>query len=151
MGSHFLLLPQGPCLALMLRRPFSSSVWMPLVLLDPRVAGPQDHRSCRSPKLSWDPLAKINGIIVVQLCLTLCDPMDCSMTGFPVLHISRSLLKLMSIESVMVSKHLILCHPLLFLPSIFPASGSFPMSRLCASGSQSIGVSASVLPMNIQG
>ena len=57
----------------------------------------------------------------------------------------------MPVESVMPSNHLILCHPLLFLPSIFPASGSFPMSRLCASGSQSIGVSASVLPMNIQG
>ena len=64
--------------------------------------------------------------------------------------ISLSLLRLMPVESVMPSNHLILCHPLLFLPSIFPASGSFPMSRLCASGSQSIGVSASVLPMNIQ-
>ena len=48
--------------------------------------------------------------------------------------------------------HLILCHPLLFLPSTFPASGSFQMSQLFASGGQSIGVSAStsVLPMNIQ-
>ena len=41
---------------------------------------------------------------------------------------SRSLLKLMSIESVMPSNHLILCHPLLLPPSIFPASGSFQMS-----------------------
>ena len=63
---------------------------------------------------------------------------------------SWSLLKLMSIESVMPSKHL--CRPLLFLPSIFPASGSFLMSQFFASGGQSIGVpaSASVLPMNIQ-
>ena len=45
--------------------------------------------------------------------------MDCSMPAFPVLDVSRSLLKLMSIESVMPSNHLILCHPLL-LPSIFP-------------------------------
>ena len=48
--------------------------------------------------------------------------------------------------------HLILCRPLLLLPSSFPASGSFPTSQLFASGGQSIGVSASalVLPMNIQ-
>ena len=64
--------------------------------------------------------------------------------------ISRSLLKLMPIESVMLSSHLILCHPLLILPSIFPES--FPMSWLFASGGQSIGMSASasVLPVNIQ-
>ena len=42
------------------------------------------------------------------------------MSGFPVLPISWSILKLMSIESVMPSNHLILCHPLLLLPSIFP-------------------------------
>ena len=65
---------------------------------------------------------------------------------------SRSLLKLLSIDSVVLSNHLILCHPLLLLPSIFPASGSFPKRQLFASGGQSIGVSASasVLPMNIQ-
>ena len=65
---------------------------------------------------------------------------------------SWSLLKLMSIESIMPRNHLILCRPLLLPPSIFPASGSFPMSWLFASGSQSIGASfsASVLPMNIQ-
>ena len=40
---------------------------------------------------------------------------------------SRRLLKLMSVESVMPSNHLILCHPLLLLPSIFPTSGSFQM------------------------
>ena len=64
--------------------------------------------------------------------------------------ISRSLLKLVSIESVMPSNHLILCHRLLFLPSIFPASGSFPVSHLFTSGGQSIGASASVLPINSQ-
>ena len=47
--------------------------------------------------------------------------MDCSAPGFPVLHHLWSLLKLMSTESVIPSNHLILCHPLLFLPSIFPS------------------------------
>ena len=50
---------------------------------------------------------------VTQLCPTLCDPMDCSTTGLPVHHHSWSLLKLISIESVMPSLHLILCCPLL--------------------------------------
>ena len=58
---------------------------------------------------------------VVQLCLTLCNPMDCSTPGLPVHHHSQSLPKLTSIESVMPSKHLILCRPLLLLPSIFPS------------------------------
>ena len=57
-----------------------------------------------------------------------------------------------SIESVMPSSHLILCHPLLLLPPILPASKSFPMSQLFTWGGQSNGVSASasVLPMNTQ-
>ena len=56
---------------------------------------------------------------VPQSCLTLCSPMDCSTPSFPVFTISWSLLKLMSIELVMPSNHLVLCHPL--LPSIFPS------------------------------
>ena len=65
---------------------------------------------------------------------------------------SWSLLKLMSIESVRPSNHLIFCHPLLFLPSNFPASGSFLMGQLFTPGGQStrVSASASVLPMNIQ-
>ena len=55
--------------------------------------------------------------------------------------IFQSLHKFMSIGSVMLSNHLILCHPLLLLLSIFPTSGSFPMSRFFVSGSQSIGAS----------
>ena len=64
---------------------------------------------------------------------------------------SWSLLKLMFIESVMVSSHLILCRPLL-LPSVFPSIRVFSMSQFFSSGGQSIGAlpSASVLPMNIQ-
>ena len=64
---------------------------------------------------------------------------------------SRSLLKLMSIESVMPSNHLILCCPFSCLQS-FPTTRSFQMGRFFASGSPSIGVSpsTSVLPMNSQ-
>ena len=58
---------------------------------------------------------------VTQLCPTLCDPMDCSMPGLLVHYHSQNLLKLMFIESVMPSNYLILCHPLLLLPSIFPS------------------------------
>ena len=61
---------------------------------------------------------------------------------------SRSLLKLMSIKSVMPSNHLILCCPLLLLPSIFPSIRSFPMSQFFASDGQNIGVSFSVSPSN---
>ena len=65
---------------------------------------------------------------VAKSCPTLCDPMDCSTPSFT---ISRSLLKLMSIKSVMLSNHLILCHPLL-LPLIFPSIRVFSSeSALC--------------------
>ena len=56
---------------------------------------------------------------ITQSCWTLCDPIHCSTPGF-LFTISRSLLKLTSIESVMPSNHLVLCCPLLLLPSIFP-------------------------------
>ena len=62
---------------------------------------------------------------------------------------SQSLLRLMSIKSMMPSNRLTLCSPLL-LPS-FSASGPFPMSQFFELGGQSIGASASVFPMNIQG
>ena len=58
---------------------------------------------------------------VTQSCLILCIHMDCSAPGFPVHHQPRSLIKLMSIESVMPSNHLIFCHPLFLLPSVFPS------------------------------
>ena len=65
---------------------------------------------------------------------------------------SQSSSRLTSIESVMPSSHLILCHPLLLCPQSLPESGSFPMSQLFAWGGQSTGVSAlaSVLPVNTQ-
>ena len=67
--------------------------------------------------------------------------------------VSLSLLKLMSMESMMPSNHLTRCRPRLLLPSIFPSireSAPFPMSQLFTSGGLIIGVSASasVLPMN---
>ena len=63
---------------------------------------------------------------------------------------SWSLLKLMSIELVMPSNHLILCHPFSSCLQSFPVSGSFLMNRLFTLGGQNIGASASVLSMNIQ-
>ena len=64
--------------------------------------------------------------------------------------ISWSLLKFTSIEWVMLPNHLILCLPYSSCSLSFPESGSFPVSQLFTSGGQSIGASASVLPMNIQ-
>ena len=92
---------------------------------------------------------------VTQLCLTLCDSLDCSMSGFPIRHYLSEFAQFMSIESVMPSNHLILCHPLLLLPSIFLSIKIFSNQsalhiKVCG---QSIGASASasVLPVNIQG
>ena len=89
-----------------------------------------------------------------QSCLTLCDPMDCSTPGFPVYHISQSLLKFMSIDSVMPSNHLILCLPLLLMPSIFPSIRVFSNElalhiRWLKRWFQFYQL-ASVLPINIQ-
>jgi len=83
---------------------------------------------------------------VTQSCPTLCDPMNCDPTN------SQSLPKLMSIESVIPSNHLISVVPFSSSLQSFPASGSFPVSPFFTSGSQSIGVSASasVLQMSIQ-
>ena len=83
---------------------------------------------------------------VTQSCPTLCDPMNCDPTN------SQSLPKLMSIESLMPSNHLISVVPFSSCLQSFPVSGSFPVSPFFTSGSQSIGVSASasVLQMSIQ-
>ena len=90
---------------------------------------------------------------VAQSCLTLCDPMNRSMPGLPVHHNSQSLFRLMSIELVMPSSHLILCRPLLLLPPIPPSIRVFSNeSTLCIDG-QNTGVSAlaSFLPKKSQG
>ena len=89
---------------------------------------------------------------VAQLYLTLCDPMDCSTPGFPVLTVFWNLLKLISIELVMSSSHLILCHPLLLLPSIFSSIRVFfNESALCIRRPRiGTSASASVLSMNFR-
>ena len=58
---------------------------------------------------------------VAKPCLNLCDPINCSTPGFLVLHYLSEFAQIVSIESVMLSNHLILCCPLLLLPSIFPS------------------------------
>ena len=64
-------------------------------------------------------LYQISEVKVTQSCPTLCDPMACSTPGLPVHHQILEFTKLMSIESVTPSNHLILCCPLLLPPSIF--------------------------------
>ena len=86
---------------------------------------------------------------VAQLCLTLCDPVDCSMPGFPVHH---QLLEPSQTHLHRVSDAIQPSHPLSLCLQSFLASGFFQMSQFFASGGQSIGVSAStsVLPINTQ-
>ena len=85
---------------------------------------------------------------VAQFCPTLCDPVYCSTLGFPVLHS----LPVCSNSCPLNWR----CHPNISssvspfsCPQSFPASRSFPVSRLFISGGQTIGASASVLPVNI--
>ena len=90
---------------------------------------------------------------VTQLCPTFYDPMNHSTPGLPVHHQLPESTQTHIHRVGDASSHLILCHPLLLLPQILPASGSFPMSQLFTWGDQSIGISAStsVLAMNTQG
>ena len=86
---------------------------------------------------------------VVQLCPTLCNPMDCSMPDLPVHHSSWNLLKLMSFELVRPSSHLILCRPLLLPPSIFRSIRSFSNeSILCIRWPKYWSFSFSISPSN---
>ena len=79
-----------------------------------------------------------------------CNPTDCSTLPFPVLHYLLELTQTHVHWVSDTSNHLTLCRPLLLLPSIFPSIRVFRKSQLFTSGGQSIGVSASVLPKNIQ-
>ena len=90
---------------------------------------------------------------VAKSCPTLWDPWTAARQASLSFTIALSLFKLMSIESMMPSNRLILCSPLLLLPSIFPRIRAFPVSLPFASGGQRIGASASasVLSVNIQG
>ena len=89
---------------------------------------------------------------VTELCPTIWDHMDCNTPGSLSIPNSWSMLKFMSIRSMMPSTHLNLCCPFSSCLQSFPASGSFPVNWLFALGGQSIRVSAStsVIPMNIQ-
>ena len=79
-----------------------------------------NHSSILTWEIPWTEEPQSVQFSVVQSCPTLCKPLDCSTPGLSII-ISQSLLKLMPIESVTPSKHLILCHPPLLLPSIFPS------------------------------
>ena len=86
-------------------------------------------------------------------CLTVCYLMDCSTPGFPVLHCLPEFAQIhVSIGSVMLSSHLILCHPLLPFSSIFPNIWIFSSELALCIRWLSLGASTSalVLPMNIQ-
>ena len=86
---------------------------------------------------------------ITQSCQTLCSHMDCSMPDFPVLPHLPDYLKLMSIESVMPSNHLVLCHSLLLLPSIFPSIRVFSSeSALCIRWPKCWSFSFSISPSN---
>ena len=94
-------------------------------------------------------LTSVQFCSVAQLCLTFCDPMNCSTPDFPVHHQLPELPKFMSIESVMPSNHLILCHPLLRLPSTFPSIRLFSNeSALCIRWPKYWSFSLSISPSN---
>ena len=102
-------------------------------------------------RLDWFSYLCIQFSSVAQSCPTLCDPMNCSMPGLPVHH---------QLPESTQTIYIRWCHPTISssvvpfssCPQSFPASGSFPMSQVFASGGQIIGISASasVLPMNTQ-
>ena len=92
--------------------------------------------------------SSVQSLIHVQLFVT---PWTVACQASLSFTISWSLLKPMSIESVMPSNHLILCCPLLLLPLIFPSIRVFSNESALTLGGQSIRASASVLPKNIQG
>ena len=87
---------------------------------------------------------------VAQSCLTLCDPIDCSMPGFPVLHHFPELAQAHSIELLMPANDLMLCHPLLLLPSIFPSMRAFfSESVLCIRWPKYWSFSFNISPSNV--
>ena len=111
-----------------------------------------DRLSCFIKYLNFNyhPCVVGQSLSHVQLFAT---PKDCNTTGFPAFTISQSLVKLISIESVMPSNISSSVAPFSSCPQSFPVSGSFSMSQFFSSGGQSIGASvlASVFPKNIQG
>ena len=103
----------------------------------------------RHSEVCIDHISSVQLLSRVQLFAT---PWVAACQDSPSITNSQSLFKHMFIESVMLSNHLILCHPLLFLPSIFLNNRVFSNESVFTSGGQSTGVSASasLLPMNTQ-
>ena len=128
---------------------FSSVAQSCPTLCDPRDCSPPGSSVCEDSPGKNIGVGSVQFSSVTQSCPTLCDPMNCSTPGLPVHHQLQSSLKLMSIEPVMPSSHLILCRPLFLLP---PTPPNISESALCMRG-QSTGVSAlaSFLPKKSQG
>ena len=86
---------------------------------------------------------------VARLCLTLCDLIDCSTPGLPVLYCLPEFAKLMSILLMIPSNHLILCYPHLLTLSIFPSFKVFSSeSILCIRWPKYCSFSFSISPSN---
>ena len=97
----------------------------------------------------WEMAVCLQFSSVAQSCPTVCDPMNRSMPGLPIHHQLQSLPKLMSIESVMPSNHLILCRPLLLLPSIFLSIRVFSNeSALCIRWPKYWSFTFNIIPSN---
>ena len=98
---------------------------------------------------TWEAQYSGQFISVPQSYLTICHPMDCKMPGSLFITNSQSLLKLMSIQLVMTSNHLILCRPLLLSPSIFPSIKGFSKESVpCIRWSKYWSFSFSISPSN---
>ena len=102
--------------------------------------------SCKNTSVG-DRFSSVQSLSHVQLSATPC--IEARRASLSITN-SRSSLRLTSIESVMPSSHLILCHPFSSCLKSFPASGSFQMSQFFASGGQRTGASASVLAVTIR-
>ena len=132
MGCHFLL--QGI---------------FPTQRSNPRLLHWQVDSLPRSHLVSPYEKIQFNNSSVTQSCPTLCDPMDAACQASLSVTNSQSLLKLLSIDLVMPSNHLILCHPLLLLPSIFPSIRIFSSkSALRISWPEYWSFSFSIIPPN---
>ena len=107
---------------------------------------PHEHILCLVSRVQFSSVQSLSHVQLFATSWTAACQTSLSFT------ISQSLLKVMSIELAMPSNHLILCHPLLLLPSIFPSIRVFSNESVLRISGQSIRISASasVLPMNIQ-
>ena len=131
---------------------YASSIWLGLHTAKTRsiihsIVASGHHCSVNSaPSVQFNSVQSLSRVRLFATPWTKARQVSLSITN------SQSSLKLMSLESVMSSNHLLLCRPLLLPSSIFPSIRVFSNESALLSGGQSIGVStsASVLPMNIQ-